>query len=133
MHRNPSDLGHRGTGLDNAWVHYNLQMKMNGGYRSTHVATLAANAIVRAFYGREVSRSYFSGCSTGGRQALHEAQDGIIARATPIRPANLYVMFAWSILANCDSTSRSLLTLTTAFAVLSAFIALSIPSHMANG
>jgi len=58
-------MGHRGTGLDNAWVHDNLQVKMNAGYRSTHVATLAANAIVRAFYGREVSRSYFSGCSTG--------------------------------------------------------------------
>jgi hypothetical protein len=92
----------------------------------------AAKAIVRALYGREVSRPYFSGCSTAGRQALHEAQHDIIARP-PIRLANLYVTFVWGILANCDSTSKSLLTLMTAFAVLSAFITLSIPSHKANG
>jgi hypothetical protein len=38
-----------------------------------------------------------------------------------------------SILANRDSTSKSLLILMTAFAVLSAFITLSVLSHMANG
>jgi hypothetical protein len=42
---------------------------------------------------------------------LHKAQDAIIVRAPPIRLADLYVTFAWSILANFDSTSASLLTL----------------------
>ena len=41
--------------------------------------------MVSAFYGRQAARAYFSGCSTGGQQALSEAQrypndfDGIIA------------------------------------------------------
>jgi len=47
---------------------------------------------VRAFYGEQPKRSYFSSCSNGGRQALMEAQrfpadyDGIIAGA----PANYW-------------------------------------------
>ena len=59
-------------------------------YRSAHEMTLAAKAIVSAFYGNGPRFSYWDGCSTGGRMALTEAQrfpddfDGIIAGA----PAN---------------------------------------------
>ncbi len=48
---------------------------------------VAAKALVRTFYGEMPRRSYFNGCSTGGRQALVEASrypddfDGIIAGA----------------------------------------------------
>lgn len=54
--------------------------------------TQTAKAAVRAFYGTGPQRSYFSGCSNGGRQALMEAQrfpedyDGILAGA----PANYW-------------------------------------------
>jgi len=59
-------------------------------YRSVHEMTVAAKAIVAAYYGKAAAHSYWNGCSTGGRQALAEAQrfpgdyDGIIAGA----PAN---------------------------------------------
>ena len=49
--------------------------------------TVAGKAIAQAFYGEPSTRSYFTGCSTGGQQALIEAQyypqdyDGIIAGA----------------------------------------------------
>ena len=52
--------------------------------------TVTAKAVIEAFYGNAPARSYFNGCSTGGRQALTEAWrypddfDGIIAGA----PAN---------------------------------------------
>jgi hypothetical protein len=36
--------------------------------------TVAAKAVVQAFYGRAAAYSYFAGCSTGGGQGLHEAQ-----------------------------------------------------------
>jgi hypothetical protein len=57
------------------------------GYRATNLMTVAAKAIIKAYYGRAPARSYFFGCSTGGQQGLMEAQryfadyDGIIAGA----------------------------------------------------
>ena len=56
-------------------------------YRAKHVTTVAAKAIVAAYYGQPASRSYFSSCSNGGRQGLIEAQrypddfDGLIIGA----------------------------------------------------
>lgn len=44
------------------------------GHRATHLMTLAAKEIVKGWYGRYPSYSYFSGGSTGGQQALMEAQ-----------------------------------------------------------
>jgi feruloyl esterase len=58
--------------------------------RAVHEMTVAAKAIAAAYYGSAPRRAYFNGCSTGGRQALTEAQrypldfDAIVAGA----PAN---------------------------------------------
>jgi len=62
------------------------------GYRAVHDTADQAKAIAAAFYGTRPSRSYFVGCSDGGREALMEAQrfprdfDGIVAGA----PANFW-------------------------------------------
>ena len=59
--------------------------------RAVHEMTVAAKAIVAAFYGSGPKLSYWHGCSLGGRQGLMEAQrfaddyDGIIASA-PVNP-----------------------------------------------
>ncbi|EPQ26219.1 uncharacterized protein PFL1_06154 [Pseudozyma flocculosa PF-1] len=45
----------------------------NFGHRSIHEMTLIGKALTRDYYGRK-PRSYFTGCSTGGRQAYMEAQ-----------------------------------------------------------
>ncbi len=44
------------------------------GSRATHLMTTLSKEIVTAFYGTGPQLSYFNGCSTGGQQALMEAQ-----------------------------------------------------------
>lgn len=71
------------------------------GYRATHAMTVAAKQIIEAYYGKQASRSYFIGCSTGGQQALVEAQrfpddyDGIIAGAPANNRTRLHMAFLW--------------------------------------
>lgn len=72
------------------------------GWRATHEMTIAAKEIVRAYYGREPERSYFYGCSTGGEQALMEAQrfpddyDGIVAGAAANNRTRLHMEIFWA-------------------------------------
>jgi feruloyl esterase len=80
-----SDTGHQGSSGSFALGH--PEKLIDFGYRSSHEMTVAAKAITAAFYGRAASRSYWTGCSAGGRQAMMEAQrypadfDGIVAGA----------------------------------------------------
>jgi feruloyl esterase len=67
------------------------------GWRSEHEMTVKAKAVIQAFYGSAPKRSYWNGCSTGGRQGLKEAQkfpddyDAVIAGA----PANRTAISLW--------------------------------------
>ena len=62
------------------------------GYRAVHEMTMKGKAIAEAFYSKGPQRSYWNGCSSGGKQGLKEAQkfpldyDGIVAGA----PANYW-------------------------------------------
>jgi feruloyl esterase len=72
------------------------------GHRATHLMTVAAKTIVRAAYGRDAERCYFVGSSTGGQQALQEAQrhpedyDGIVANVPAHCRAPLHAYFLWN-------------------------------------
>lgn len=85
-----TDTGHQGSPFDGSWALGHPELVIDFGYRSVHLTTVAAKAIVAAFYGVASQRSYFVGCSTGGRQGLMEAQrfpedyDGFVVGA----PAN---------------------------------------------
>lgn len=71
------------------------------GFRATHEMTVAAKVVLSQYYGMPVSRSYFTGCSTGGQQALSEAQrypddyDGILAGAPANDRTHLHSEFLW--------------------------------------
>lgn len=74
------------------------------GYRATHLMTVVSKAIIKAVYGKEAHHSYFTGCSTGGQQALMEAQrfpedyDGIIAGAPANNRTHLHTGFLYNYL-----------------------------------
>jgi hypothetical protein len=82
-----TDTGHQGGITDASWALNNLERQLNFGYLAVHRTAETAKAIARHYYGAHETRSYFSGCSNGGRQALMEAQrfpedfDGIVAGA----------------------------------------------------
>jgi feruloyl esterase len=77
-----TDTGHAGGGASFALGH--PEKVVDAGYRAIHEMTMHAKMLVAAFYGAPPTRSYFNGCSLGGRQALAEAQrypadfDGIV-------------------------------------------------------
>jgi hypothetical protein len=70
-------------------------------YRGIHEMTVDAKAVIDAFYGANASYSYFNGCSTGGRQALMEAQryprdyNGILAGSPAINWSKFMVAQIW--------------------------------------
>jgi feruloyl esterase len=80
-----SDLGHEGSRAEFALGH--PEKLIDYGYRTAHVMTIAAKAIINSYYGQAPKFSYWNGCSAGGRSALMEAQrfpadyDGIVAGA----------------------------------------------------
>ncbi|KAK6515766.1 Tannase and feruloyl esterase [Arthrobotrys megalospora] len=88
------DTGHVGNV---ATVFTDTEVWKDWVYRSLVVATQAGKAATNHFYETSLSKSYFIGCSTGGRQALKLAQDypdeydGIIAAAPAAYWPNLEV------------------------------------------
>ncbi|MFD2937346.1 tannase/feruloyl esterase family alpha/beta hydrolase [Spirosoma flavum] len=72
------------------------------GYRATHEMTTTAKAITQAYYQKPIQRAYFAGCSTGGQQALMEAQrypddyNGILAGAPANNRTHLHTGFLWT-------------------------------------
>jgi feruloyl esterase len=88
-----TDTGHEGSVDDGSFAVGHPEKLIDHGYRAIHEMTVQSKAIVAAHYGRSSERSYWIGCSSGGRQGLMEAQrfpedyDGISAGA----PANNWV------------------------------------------
>src|SRR5262245_39962890 len=88
-----TDTGHTGSSpMDAGWAMGHPEKIIDYGYRGIHEMTRVAKAVIAAYYSKPPQRSYFAGCSGGGRQALIEAQrypedyDGILAGA----PANYF-------------------------------------------
>jgi feruloyl esterase len=108
-----TDTGHVGSPIDGAWALGRPDLVEDFGHRAIHVTTVAAKAIVAAYYGTPPARSYFAGCSTGGRQALMAAQrypddfDGIVAGAPAAYMTRLTAASNWvSQVAHDDPASR---------------------------
>lgn len=102
---------------DGSWGANDQAARDDFEFRASHVVSRAAKAIIKAFYGAPPKKSYFTGCSDGGREGLQLAQrypgdfDGIVAGA----PANYWspllgVFQTWLARANTGADGRPILT-----------------------
>jgi feruloyl esterase len=82
-----TDTGHNSSLADGLWAYQHPERVENWGHLAMHGSTVMAKSIVASYYAQNASYSYYSGCSTGGRQGLKEAErypedfDGIVAGA----------------------------------------------------
>ena len=85
-----TDTGHQSN--NSAFAAVSPELIEDFAHRGYHLTTVVGKQIVTAYYGQAPTYSYFTGCSTGGAEALSEAEfypedyDGIAAGA----PANHY-------------------------------------------
>jgi len=96
-----TDTGHTGDVGDASWAFYHPEKVIDFAHRAVHEMTVKGKAIVKAFYGTVPRFSYWSGCSTGGKQAFHESQqypedyNGLISSAPSNFWTHLEVAQVW--------------------------------------
>ena len=65
--------GHNGTSGEP--FYQNPDVVEDFAYRSVHAGVVVGKAVTQAYYENDYSKSYYLGCSTGGRQGFKEVQD----------------------------------------------------------
>lgn len=71
-----TDTGHNSTSTNTTWARGQPEKKTDWGWRAIHGSTVLGKKLVRAYYRHKpLTYSYYSGCSTGGRQGLKELQN----------------------------------------------------------
>jgi feruloyl esterase len=94
-----SNTGHDGADLGFGSGH--PEKIKDWAYRAVHLMTEAAKLVLHRYYEKPAAHAYFTGCSTGGHQALMEAQrypadyDGIVAGDPGNDRIRLNVGFLW--------------------------------------
>ena len=96
-----TDDGHQDpVGTNASWALGHPEKVVDFGWRALKETTDASKALIAANKGK-ISRSYFVGCSDGGREALMEAQryptdfDGIVAGAPANYMSQLFALSAY--------------------------------------
>lgn len=80
-----TDSGHQGRSPIDSRFGADQQAKLDFAYQAVERATRESKSLLAAYYGRPADRTYYMGCSTGGREALLAAQrlpleyDGVIS------------------------------------------------------
>lgn len=97
-----TDAGHSGSPVD-ASFGVDQQARIDYAYNALDKVTIEAKRLIARFYGAGPARSYFAGCSNGGRQAMTAAQrlplqfDGIVAGDPTIRFSRVAIDQVWNV------------------------------------
>jgi pimeloyl-ACP methyl ester carboxylesterase len=83
-----TDAGHQGPSAE---FGFDMQARLDNAYAAHDRVAVTAKELVKRFYSKPADKSYFIGCSGGGRQAMMFTQrfphhfDGVIAMAPAMR------------------------------------------------
>ncbi|KAI0460085.1 putative ferulic acid Esterase/Feruloyl esterase [Xylaria acuta] len=69
-----TDTGHSSVASNGSWALDDPEARTDWGWRAMHGSVVLGKLLTQAYYGRPIAYSYYSGCSTGGRQGLRETQ-----------------------------------------------------------
>jgi len=93
-----TDNGHQGNG--GPWMQQPEKL-VDFGHRAVHEMAVKAKAVTSSFYGNAPRRSFFQGCSAGGRQGVMSAYrhpddfDGIVAGAPAVDTTGRAAFSMW--------------------------------------
>lgn len=85
-----------------SFVMSNPQKAIDYAYRAVNLTAVTAKAVTKSYYGKAVSRSYWSSCSNGGRQGLIEAQrypadfDGVLVSSPWVDQTGFTIGAMWN-------------------------------------
>ncbi|KAI0888727.1 tannase and feruloyl esterase [Annulohypoxylon maeteangense] len=69
-----TDNGHSSSPYDVTWAYNAAEKEIDWGWRAMHGSVGLSKQLIKTYYGEDARYSYYTGCSTGGRQGLKEAQ-----------------------------------------------------------
>ncbi len=99
-----TDGGHRGAGFDASFM-ADQQASLDFAFNAVPTVAAAAKQLIARYYGKPAARSYFDGCSTGGREGMEAAErypsmfDGIITGAPAMRTDYSNMALKWAAVA----------------------------------
>jgi len=111
------DGGHWGENVfDIRWAYNNRLAEIDWAYRAVHVTADVSKMVIKVFYNREADRSYFRGCSNGGRQAIMAAWkypedfDGVISGMPALDITGLSTKYNHQIQSNIGHDGKDKIT-----------------------
>ncbi len=112
-----TDAGHQGSLGDASWALGNPEAVALYAHESIPLTHAAAQRLVEVFYGSDPQKSYFGGCSNGGRMAAMAAQrypelfDGIFAGGSVLNLSqNGGIYGSWVVQSNTAADGTRILT-----------------------
>jgi feruloyl esterase len=99
-----TDGGHKGAGFDGGFM-ADQQATLDFAFNAVPTVAAAARQVVARYYGKPIGRSYFTGCSTGGREGMEAAErypflfDGIVTGAPAMRTGKSNLALKWAAVA----------------------------------
>ncbi|KXX74285.1 putative feruloyl esterase B-2 [Madurella mycetomatis] len=107
-----TDTGHNATNSDLSWALHNEERKKDWGYRAMHGSVTLAKSMAEGYYRQNITYSYYSGASTGGRQGLKEASvspdsfNGLIIGAPAWYTSHLQTWTTWVATRNLPTSDK---------------------------